>query len=61
MEREYRVEAETFGIVELQVKQGTLHPAIESLEEFTGLPCARLRVSLFKESDVEPRGCQLPP
>lgn len=47
-------EAETFRTIELQIKQGMLEPAIESLEEFMEVSRARMRVSPFHEPDVDP-------
>lgn len=47
-------EAETFRTIELQIKQGMLKPAIESLEEFMEVSRARMRVSPFHEPDVDP-------
>lgn len=47
-------EAETFRTIELQIKQGMLEPAIESLEEFMKVSQARMRVSPVYEPDVDP-------
>lgn len=47
-------EAETFRTIELQIKQGMLEPAIESLEEFMEVSQARMRVSPFQEPEVDP-------
>lgn len=47
-------EAETFRTIELQIKQGMLKPAIESLEEFMEVSQARMRVSPFQEPEVDP-------
>jgi hypothetical protein len=44
-------EAETFKALELQVKQGLLEPAIESLEEFMEVIKDRLKTSPFDEED----------
>ncbi|KAK7756215.1 hypothetical protein SLS62_001808 [Diatrype stigma] len=47
-------EAETFRVIELQVKEGMLEPAIESLEEFMDVSRARMQVSPFLEPEVDP-------
>lgn len=47
-------EAETFMIIQLQVKEDMLKPAIKSLEEFMEVSRARMEVSPFLEPEVDP-------